>query len=158
MNLDRLNQWLMLIANLGVITGIGVLAWEIRQNTLSQEAAAYQDLIGRIVDLNQAAVNDPEQADLMVKAADGVEMSRNESMRYYIFIVNWMRHGDMAYFQFEQGFISEERLRSALAPLQSLLANPGAKAAFARAKVQGAFSDEYMDYLEEFLTASTVTE
>lgn len=33
MQLDKLNQWLMLAANIGVISGIAFLAVEISQNT-----------------------------------------------------------------------------------------------------------------------------
>ena len=35
MNLDSLNKWLMLAANIGVITGIIFLAIEVDQNNLS---------------------------------------------------------------------------------------------------------------------------
>ena len=42
MNLDRLNQWLILAANLGVLTGIIFLSIEIRQNTLAIRGTAIQ--------------------------------------------------------------------------------------------------------------------
>ena len=43
MNLDNLNKWLTLIANVGVIAGILFLAYEIRQNTQMMQAAAIQE-------------------------------------------------------------------------------------------------------------------
>ena len=42
MNLGRLNQWLLLAANLGVLVGIIFLSIEIRQNTLTIRGAAIQ--------------------------------------------------------------------------------------------------------------------
>ncbi len=42
MNLDRLNQWLILVANLGVLAGIIFLSVEIRQNTLAIKGTAIQ--------------------------------------------------------------------------------------------------------------------
>ena len=42
MNLDRLNQWLILVANLGVLVGIVFLSIEIRQNTTAVRGAAIQ--------------------------------------------------------------------------------------------------------------------
>ncbi len=42
MNLDRLNQWLLLAANLGVLAGIIFLSIEIRQNTLAIRGTAIQ--------------------------------------------------------------------------------------------------------------------
>ena len=38
MNLDNLNKWLTLVANLGVLAGIFFLAYEIRQNTDSLQS------------------------------------------------------------------------------------------------------------------------
>lgn len=35
MSLDKLNSWLTLLANVGVLLGIIFLAYEIRQNTVS---------------------------------------------------------------------------------------------------------------------------
>jgi hypothetical protein len=32
MNMDKLNKWLMLVANIGVIVGIAFLAVEVNQN------------------------------------------------------------------------------------------------------------------------------
>jgi len=42
MNLDRLNQWLILVANVGVLVGIIFLSMEIRQNTLAIRGTAIQ--------------------------------------------------------------------------------------------------------------------
>ncbi len=42
MNVDRLNQWLILAANLGVLVGIIFLSIEIRQNTTAMRGAAIQ--------------------------------------------------------------------------------------------------------------------
>ena len=43
MNLDRLNQWLTLLANFGVIGGLIFLGFEIRQNTVAVQASAIQE-------------------------------------------------------------------------------------------------------------------
>ena len=42
MELDKLNRWLALAANIGVIAGIIFLAFEIRVNTRSTQAASIQ--------------------------------------------------------------------------------------------------------------------
>jgi len=44
MNLDSLNKWLMLAANIGVIAGIIFLAIEIQQNSLSTQAQTRTEL------------------------------------------------------------------------------------------------------------------
>lgn len=42
MKLDKLNSWLTLTANLGVIASMLFIGLEIRQNTIQAQAAAYQ--------------------------------------------------------------------------------------------------------------------
>ena len=42
--MDQLNRWVTLVANLGVLIGVFVVAYEIRQNTVQAQAAAYQEL------------------------------------------------------------------------------------------------------------------
>ena len=43
MNLEKLNQWLTLFANFGVLAGIIFLGFEISQNTRTMQAAAIQE-------------------------------------------------------------------------------------------------------------------
>jgi len=43
MNLDRINQWLTLLANFGVIGGLVFLGLEIQQNTVAVQASAIQE-------------------------------------------------------------------------------------------------------------------
>jgi hypothetical protein len=40
--MERINQWLTLVANLGVIAGIVFLAYEIQQNTAAVRSSTYQ--------------------------------------------------------------------------------------------------------------------
>lgn len=51
MDLQKLNNWLALAANIGVLVGIVLLALEIRQNTTVIESSTYQD---RTQDLREA--------------------------------------------------------------------------------------------------------
>ena len=46
MNLDRVNQWLTLLANFGVIGGLIFLGLEIQQNTVAVQASAIQESTG----------------------------------------------------------------------------------------------------------------
>jgi len=49
---DRINQWLALCANVGVLIGIGVLAYEIRQNTDATHAQTREAIFtGKQVEL-----------------------------------------------------------------------------------------------------------
>ena len=58
--MDRGNQWLTLIANLGVIAGLIFLGFEIRQNTNIAKASAYRDNIQDIAAWRELTITDPE--------------------------------------------------------------------------------------------------
>ena len=53
MNLEALNKWLALSANLGVIAGIAFLAIEISQNTTAIRAEIYQTRSYEVADANR---------------------------------------------------------------------------------------------------------
>ena len=88
------------------------------------EIAAYQELMDNIAEMNVVQMQDAELAALMIKALTTPgQLNEVEQYRmnraYYI----RLRHGDMAYFQYERGAIDEDRLNSALNILN--FSNPG---------------------------------
>lgn len=42
MNTDRINNWLILLANIGVVVGLGVVVFEVRESNLQATSAANQ--------------------------------------------------------------------------------------------------------------------
>jgi hypothetical protein len=113
-----------IISALAVVAGLIFVGLEISQstdqamlNTRAVEVAAYQDLIGQIIEINRDAMKDPELLDIIIRgSANQIDPSETiENQRYFRFIVINARHADLACFQYEQGLISLERLASALA-------------------------------------------
>ena len=80
MNLDSLNKWLMLAANLGVIAGIIFLGVEIQQNNESLNAQSRDSWIDRQTGLLETMVLNPELIDLLMK--DPADLNENEQMRF----------------------------------------------------------------------------
>jgi len=74
---EKLNHWLTLLANLGVIAGLFVVAFEIRQNTGIARATAYRENVQDIAAWRELMIVDPEVAQLyyryMSEGIDGVE-------------------------------------------------------------------------------------
>jgi hypothetical protein len=62
--MDRTNQWLTLVANVGVIAGLLFLGYEIRQNTNIAKASAYRENIQDIAAWRELTITDPELARL----------------------------------------------------------------------------------------------
>ncbi len=96
-------------------------------NTKSLQVSAYQELISQILEYNQLLIepNNIELAnyiyspDASLSELSPGDLHRARSILYILF-----RHADMAFYQYQQGMLPIERLRSSLGPLASL--NPPA--------------------------------
>ena len=64
---EKLNAWLTLIANFGVIAGLIFLGYEIRQNTIQLRAEALYSINDAISTLNAGVYNDAILADIKVR-------------------------------------------------------------------------------------------
>jgi hypothetical protein len=117
-------QAISVLANVGVIAGIVFLAIEIQQNTRSLQMNAYQGLIGQINEFAEGNRENPE-IDLLARSNMSLaELTAEESARVGAHLYLIARHGDLAYYQYEQGSLSRERLDSTLGPLNDRLCDP----------------------------------
>lgn len=132
MKFDKLNIWLTLLANFSVVAGIIVLVIEINKNTQAIQLSSYQDLTGRIVEYNQLEIQNPDLKHVSYIMGLGnpaclrgdksdVKLNEEETYLFNSIIFIWLRHADMAFFQYSTGAIDKERLLSAIAPLLNLL-------------------------------------
>lgn len=96
-------------------------------NTTSLQVAAYQDLNAQISHFNELLL-DPAIAQIFERMTDPtwdwskfdpVQRRQARSLLYMR-----IRHADMAFYEFERGMLSEDRLRSALRPLLSDIDKP----------------------------------
>jgi hypothetical protein len=73
-SVDKTNQWLTLVANLGVIAGLVFLGYEIRQNTNIAKASAYRENIQDIAEWRELFISDAEVARLYATySSEGLE-------------------------------------------------------------------------------------
>jgi hypothetical protein len=82
MRLDKLNQWMTLLANFCVIAGIAILVFELRQNNdlLESEARANIDA-NRVSQQRMIVENTGGIADLIFRARNGESLSDLEQLR-----------------------------------------------------------------------------
>lgn len=124
MDSDRINKWITLIANVGVLVGIALLILEINQNNQlmrvqieqsrsESHVAWYRDiaLSDSLSELDAKADNLKGTAMEVYKQLNPVEQSRVrrvEAARYWDY--------ENLFAQYEQGFISEEYWRERAIP------------------------------------------
>jgi hypothetical protein len=106
---DKVNQWLTLVANLGVIAGLVFLGYEVQQNTNIAKASAYRENIQDIAAWRELLISDAELARLYrtytgegLAAFDDTDRSRISALVY-----NVMGVYENAYFARRYGIIGD---------------------------------------------------
>ena len=146
---QRTSEILEIISASAIVLSLIFVAVEIRnsseqvvQNTHALQITVYQDLIGRIVEINAIGIEESVTIESLF-AIDSPTEKEVEKLNSFLWIL--FRHGDMAYFQYEQGAISEERLVSAMTPMLARLRYPVVKARWL--EIEGAFVPSYREYV-----------
>jgi len=132
MNNENLQKWALIAEIIGgaaIVISLAFVGWQINQgsnetaqNTKALETNAYQELISQISSMNMLIIQDAEFADIFNRMMNG-EQPKNgiERERVYAFVSLNIRHGDMAYKQYQNGLIDENSLNSILSPLIAFL-------------------------------------
>ena len=82
----KLNAWLTLVANFGVIAGLIFLGYEIRQNTIQLRAEALYSINEAISLLNAGVYNDAVLADIKVRGeADFSSLNQIEREQFIMY-------------------------------------------------------------------------
>ena len=107
MDSDRLNRWLTLIANFGVVIGLFLLIAEVNHASKLAEVDAYQTRIRDIQELNLQLATSDSLADILSKAdSEGVEaLSPSEFTRARAWYSTIMRGMQGQYYQYQNGFL-----------------------------------------------------
>jgi hypothetical protein len=107
MNSDRLNRWLTLAANIGVLAGILFLAYELQQNTLVTRLEAAGSFQNSFSEIELFVAGSPEFAELLVKGREGGERSREDELRLTLFYSNVLRKWQFVQYQYLSGALDE---------------------------------------------------
>ena len=141
-----LGQTIQILANVGVVAGIVILAIEIQQNTRSLEVGAYQELIGQIGDFIEMQSREPEVA-LMARATTSLsDLTGEEGVKVGAYFYTVARLGDLAYYQYQRGLLSTERLESVVGPLNDRVCLPFFRQFWAQSNYN--FVESYRDYVD----------
>jgi len=143
-----LGQVIAILANVGVIAGIGILAIEISQNTRSLEVGAYQALMERIARINELGLENPRVFAVNRDHAQSslAELNPEEYQIVTSVALLVIRLGDMAFHQYDRGLIATDRLESALGPLLDSVCRPSFQETWAEFRHN--YVESYRSYVE----------
>ncbi len=157
-----LKKWALLAEVLGgiaVVISLIFVGLQVQQsneqaalNTDALRLAAYAQLIDGISDFNIQTLQNAELRAVRNKLDAGAqidELDPDEQQIIKAFLYLAYRNGDLAYMQYSQGIIDEQRLLSGMGLLVDYLAMPTVKAHWDQNK-QG-FVAEYRNYIDQLV-------
>jgi len=97
-----LGQAATMIANIGVIAGIFFLAYEVRQNTVSNQLLATQNFYTSWREIDLFLAGNAEFAEIHQRFLDGDTLTPAEQRRVFMLYRTRMREWDNAIFQLSQ--------------------------------------------------------
>ena len=107
MESERLNRWLTLGANLGVLIGILLLVFELNQNRDLVRVQIRNELSQGVIDLLRSRAENEQLADILFRAENGEELSPLESSRYTHFHRAFFRYVANVQYQYRQGLYDD---------------------------------------------------
>ena len=107
MDSDRLNRWLTLGANIGVLVGIILLIVELDQNRQAVQAQTRSNLSQGIVDYMSVVAGDGELASLRRRIDLGEEATEDEQYQYSLITRALVRYWENVHYQYRKGLYDE---------------------------------------------------
>ncbi|MDA1371797.1 MAG: hypothetical protein O2971_13690 [Proteobacteria bacterium] len=112
MNMDKINKWLTLVANIGVLVGIIFLSLEINQSNRIAERDARSESVAQEFELQKSFIKNAEVSALMLKLSSGeTDLTPLEEFQAESFAqLLALRAADLNII-YEGGFLTEETLQ-----------------------------------------------
>ena len=107
MDTEKLNRWLALGANLGVIAGLALLVLELSQSRKIMRAQTRHEIAAGIVDLLLVPAADGDLADLMYRAETGGDLTPEERYRFNMRTNALLRYWEDVHYQYHVGLYDD---------------------------------------------------
>ena len=114
MNIDSVNKWLTLAANVGVIAGIVFLGLEIQQNSEALQAGSRQGLLEADIVVLDNYMDYPQ----IYPYANHENLTGDDAIRIQVLFITMLRIREFAWLQYNNGFLDEQTFTAYLEPLR----------------------------------------
>jgi hypothetical protein len=139
-------QKIAFLANLGVIAGIALLAYEMRQNTVAIRSTASQGVQDQLSALYEMAVTDPMMEIYMKGMASYSELDPLERAKFNAYLSNVMSAMENLYVLVREGSFDEDRAQGWWLIMRSMLEYPGGKQHWEDRKFR--WTDDFTSFVE----------
>jgi hypothetical protein len=107
MEADKVNRWLTLGANVGVLIGIMLLIVELDQNREMVRAQTRNDISQQLSNRLLVIGSDSQVANLKRRAETGEELTADEEHQYFLQFVANMHDWENIHYQYRHGTFDE---------------------------------------------------
>ena len=151
MNLEKLGRWLALGANFGVLVGLFLLIFEIRQNTEMMQSQIHQSRTDTALAEQHATYNSEYMPAIIVKVRDGDALTAEELVRYITYFRAFNRNQDNNLWQYNRGFLGENTPRSIRGAVRTVIGAHGLGIETWDQQKMG-YTDEYVAFVEKAIS------
>ena len=123
MNLDQINKWLTLIANLGVLLGITVVIFELQQTQTAMQAEASTMRAQMSMD-NVELTARLGYDEILERLSNGDKLTEQEEIDLSIRMGRQLRYFENLHYHWELGILDEHIWQSNLTGISRLHQNP----------------------------------
>ena len=121
MTSDRLNKWLTLGANVGVLIGIVLLIFELNQNREMIRAQTRNDIAQNALSILSLTATNEKLSEIVMRANSGDELTPSEYLMYVTRSESIFRHFENTHYQYRQGMFDDDEYQKHLATVTSVI-------------------------------------
>tara|TARA_B100000959_G_scaffold221679_1_gene234490 strand:- start:60 stop:530 length:471 start_codon:yes stop_codon:yes gene_type:complete len=134
MKLSRLNEWLTLTVNVGVIAGIIFLAFELQQNTRMMQAQTRDSVTDKLSEFLMSVGSNEYASDIFFRRRAGeFEPGSEDSLNwnsFFFMAMSNMRMWENEWFQYQAGLFGEDEFAARSSTWRTLIRFPGYRSAW----------------------------
>lgn len=151
--MERANQWISIAANIGVLCGIFLLAWEISQNTDELRNSTSQAIFDRAIETLRVVSLDPEVSKLWT---DGLQnhpdMSSADQARFSNLLYSVLGDFSNQYSNYRKGVIDPVFWEPIPQNMKGMMSAPGVQNWWKLQAPHLGFSQEFRDWADTFVS------
>lgn len=147
--LDKLNPWMALITNIGVLLGVVFLLVELRQNTTAIRSQTEYANISEWIALSREYALSADLGGIVIRGNEGLEnLTPEEHARYFHYLSTYIMITEISFNSIEDNTFEYDEVANRRFILQAF-SSPGARAYWDMAKYS--YTERFRAYMDEVL-------
>ena len=153
--IESLNQWLTLLANVGVLAGIVFLAVGLQQNTQQLKLQSYQAWQTANNEINMM-VTDPKLSAIVSSGhSDPTQLTKDNYIAYAMYHMSMMQMAQATHYLYLQGAIDEELWQAEMNRAALILSSLGGVRQWWDAGGKTQLAPSFVEFIESIESSST---